>query len=106
MTAPGPALVRSELPDVPGDGARVRVEPVEPVRRGSARPLDPDRPTAPVRPHPSSPGLPVPDAGSRVVGAAPAGLGGGFPRPDGDAVGRPQALAPASPSRFRTWGAA
>lgn len=50
MTAPVP------------DPARVRVEP---VRRGSVRPLDPGRPTTPVLEQPRFPlrqaGLPVPD---------------------------------------------
>ncbi|MEU4739818.1 hypothetical protein AB0G02_05035 [Actinosynnema sp. NPDC023658] len=80
------------LPDVPGAEARVLVELFEPVLRGSARPLDPDRLPAPVRAHlpqlrslgalrPA--GLPVPDeplsVGVRVIGAEPAGLGGHFP---------------------------
>ncbi|MEV8436557.1 hypothetical protein AB0425_04235 [Actinosynnema sp. NPDC051121] len=83
------------LPDVPGAGARVPVELVEPVRRGSARPLDPDRLTAPVREHLRSLGAlrpagpPVPDVplnvGVRVLGAEPAGLGECFPPPVGDA---------------------
>ena len=82
------------LPDVPDAEARVLVELFEPVRRGSARPLDPGRLTAPVREQLRSlgalrpAGLPVPDAplnvGVRVVGTEPAGLGGHFPPPDGE----------------------
>lgn len=77
------------LSNVPSAEARVRVELFEPVRRGSARPLDPDRPTAPVREHPRSlgmprpAGLPAPDeplnVGVRVLGAEPAGLGEHLP---------------------------
>ncbi|MEU4762918.1 hypothetical protein AB0H12_06665 [Actinosynnema sp. NPDC023794] len=90
------------------------IELVEPVRRGSARPLDPDR-SRPVHAHPRSlgaprpAGLPVPDAppnvGVRVVGAEPAGRGGHVPRTDGDVAGQPQALASAavaSPTGFCT----
>ncbi|MFI9009659.1 hypothetical protein ACIGNX_20755 [Actinosynnema sp. NPDC053489] len=82
------------LPDVPDAEARVLVELVEPVSRGPARPLDPDRLSAPVRAHLRSlgalrpAGLPVPDGepprvGVRVVGAEPAGLGAHFPPPAG-----------------------
>ncbi|ONI88450.1 hypothetical protein ALI22I_19015 [Saccharothrix sp. ALI-22-I] len=81
------------LPDVPSAEARVLVELFEPVLRGSARPLDPEQLTAPVRAHlpqlrslgalrPA--GLPAPDkplnVGVRVVGAEPAGLGRHFDR--------------------------
>lgn len=72
------------LSDVPSGEARVLVGVFEPVRRGSARPLDPERLTTPFHARPRSlgvpgpVGLPVPDAPSRVgvLGAAPAGLGG------------------------------
>ncbi|TQM83527.1 hypothetical protein FHX81_5953 [Saccharothrix saharensis] len=119
------------LPDVPGAEARVLVELFEPVRRGSARPLDPDRLTAPVREHLRAlgalrpAGLPVPGAppnvGVRVLGTEPAGLGAsaclgclavrarhrwGDPEPPGRDDRRvPVALGPARtrPVRRRCW---
>jgi hypothetical protein len=76
------------LSDVPSGGARAPVGVFEPVRRGSARPLDPERPTAPFHAHPRPLGVPdpvgwpAPDVppriGVRVTGAGPAGLGGGL----------------------------
>ncbi|PSL58065.1 hypothetical protein B0I31_101280 [Saccharothrix carnea] len=78
-------VLHSVAPDVPSVEARVPVGRFEPVRRGSARPLDPERLIAPVREHPrwlGAPrpvGLPVPDVplnvGVRVFGTGPAGLG-------------------------------
>ncbi|MEU4442139.1 hypothetical protein AB0K14_15265 [Actinosynnema sp. NPDC050801] len=83
------------LSDVPSAEARLLVELFEPVRRGTARPLDPERLSGPVRAQLRSlgalrpAGLPVPDeplnVGVRVVGTAPAGLGDHFPPHGGEA---------------------